>query len=226
MDRLSARLRQAAEPLWRKQLEHPFVQGIAAGSLDPERFRHFIRQDYLFLMEYARCLAFACARAPRLDLMERFAELAQTTLRDEMEVHRAYAAEWGISQEELEREGMTPTTRAYTDFLVREAAVAEYAELLAALLPCMWGYSELGRQLARGGVPTEHRFGAWIAAYASDEFAELAGWCRDALDQVAAAQNAPEARLREAFLTSSRYELAFWDSSWAIEGSYEPSGGG
>jgi thiaminase/transcriptional activator TenA len=94
----SDRLRRAAADVWEAQHEHPFVRGIADGTFDPERFRFYVRQDYLFLIEYGRVLALACARAPRLELMERFAELAQSTLRTETDLHRAYAADWGISR--------------------------------------------------------------------------------------------------------------------------------
>jgi thiaminase/transcriptional activator TenA len=145
--------------------------------------------------------------------MERFAELARATLVDEMELHRSFAREWGIHREELERERPTPTTRAYADFLVRTAATGEYGELLAALLPCMWGYSELGRALAAQPPPPEPRYAAWIASYASEEFAELARWCREALDEV----GGEEPRLQEAFVASSAHELAFWDASWRRE---------
>jgi thiaminase/transcriptional activator TenA len=214
VDGLSEQLYRAARPFWQAQLEHPFVRGIADGTLDAERFRHYLRQDYLFLIEYARMLALACARAPRLELMERFAELARSTLTQEMELHRLYAQEWGIARAELEREPITATTRAYTDFLVRTATAGDYAELLAALLPCMWGYSDVGRVLAPN-LRDDHPYRAWIETYASDDFAELAGWCRDALDAVAAAADAE--RLREPFLVSSRYELAFWEMGWRLE---------
>jgi thiaminase II len=147
--RFSEQLRQAAAGVWEAQHEHPFVRGIADGTLDPARFRAYVRQDYLFLIEYGRVLALACARAPRLELIERFAELAHSTLRTEMDLHRAYAAEWGIKRAELERERPQPATRVYTDFLLRTAALCDFAELVAALLPCMWGYCELGQRLAQ-----------------------------------------------------------------------------
>ena len=164
--RFSDQLRQAAADLWEAQHEHPFVRGIRDGTLDPERFRFYVRQDYLFLIEYGRLLALACARAPRLELMERFAELAHSTLRTEMDLHRAYAADWGISREELERERPHTVTRAYTDFLLRTAALGDFGELVAALLPCMWGYSELGQRLAQGQAPTGGRYTRWIEMYA------------------------------------------------------------
>jgi thiaminase/transcriptional activator TenA len=137
--RFSEQLRRAAADIWEAQHEHPFVRGIADGTLDPDRFRFYIRQDYLFLIDYGRVLALACARAPRLELMNRSAALTNSTLHTEMEVHRAYAAEWGISRDELAREHVHPATRAYSDFLLRTAALGDFGELVAALLPCTWG---------------------------------------------------------------------------------------
>ena len=74
---------------------------------------------------------------------------------------------------------------AYTDFLLRTAATADFAEVLAALLPCMWGYSELGRALAAAGLPAEPRYRRWIKTYADPEFAALAAWCAALLDRAA-----------------------------------------
>jgi thiaminase/transcriptional activator TenA len=100
--RFSDQLRQHAADVWTAQHEHPFVRGIADGTLDAERFGFYVRQDYLFLIDYSRLLALACARAPRLQWMARFAELACATLQTEMQLHRDYAAQWGISHAQLE----------------------------------------------------------------------------------------------------------------------------
>ena len=207
-----------ASEIWEAQHRHPFVRGIGDASLDLDRFGFWIRQDYLFLIEYSRMLAMGAARAPGLATMRRLADLAHATLREEMDLHRAYAGELGISAEELEAEAMAPTTRGYTDFLVRTAAAADFAELVAALLPCMWGYSEVGRRLAEQGLPSEPRYARWVEMYASDEFAELAGWCRELLEATATGlAGAARRRVEDAFLTSSRYELAFWEMAWRRE---------
>jgi thiaminase/transcriptional activator TenA len=132
-----------------------------------------------------------------------------------MALHRAFAAEWGIGSEELARERPTPTTAAYTDFLLRTAALGDFAQVIAALLPCMWGYSEIGRSLAARGRPAHPLYARWIDAYADPEFARLAEWCRAICDEVACV--ADRERMREAFLASSRHELAFWDASWRLE---------
>jgi thiaminase len=77
----SAHLRRLAEPVWRAQHEHPFIRGIGDGSLDLERFRHWVRQDYRFLVEYCRLFGLAAARAPDLETLTRFADLLQATAR-------------------------------------------------------------------------------------------------------------------------------------------------
>ena len=209
----SAELRRAAEPIWQAQHDHPFVRGIGDGTVDIERFKRWLRQDYRFLVEYCRVFALAAARSPDLDTLRRFAELLQATAVTEMDLHRSYAAGFGITPGELEAEEMSPVTRGYADFLVRTAATGDFAELAAALLPCMWGFNEIGLRLAEGGRPSDPRCAAWIDAYADPGFAELAGWCRDLVDGLAE-ESGPSVRkrMREAFLTSSRYELAFWDT--------------
>ena len=217
-ERFTDRLRRAVEPIWAAQHAHPFVRGIGDGTLALESFAYWVRQDYLFLIEYARLFGLGAARAPDLDTMMRFADLLRTTVRDEMELHRGYAARFGIGPDELEREPMAPTTRGYTDFLLRVAATGDFAELAAALLPCMWGFSEIGRRLAERPRPADSRYAAWVEMYADPEFAALAAWCRDLVDRLAA-DAGPDARRRmeAAFVTSSRYELAFWDATYNLE---------
>lgn len=215
---VSERLYRAALPVWRAQLDHPFVAGLADGTLPPERFARWVRQDYLYLKEFARLFAWAAAKADRLESMAWYAEVLHLTLHVEMDLHRRYAERFGISPAELEAEPMWPTTRAYTDFLVRHAADGDMADLLAALLPCAWGYVVVARELAARPAPADPRYAEWIAQYASDDFAAAADRLRAELDRAAAGAT-PEKlrRLEEIFLVSSRYEWRFWEMCWAGE---------
>lgn len=217
-ERFTDRLRSLADDVWQAQHMHPFVRGIGTGTVDREQFKHWVRQDYLFLIDYGRLLALAAARAPDLETMRRFADLTQATLSTEMDMHRAYASEFGIDAADLEAEAKAPTTQAYTDFLLRSASVGDFPELVAALLPCIWGFSEIGLQLKRAGAPMERLCAQWVEMYASEEFAALADWCRTLMDDLA--EHLPPAeqeRLGQVFLTSSRYELKFWDMARNLE---------
>jgi thiaminase/transcriptional activator TenA len=215
---LSTQLRRAAEPIWQAQHEHPFLRGIADGTLATERFAFYVRQDYLFLIEYARLLALGAARSPDLATMTRFAQLTTEVLTTEMDLHRSFAAAFGISAAQLEAEPPAPTTQGYTDFLVRTAAQGDFAELAGALLPCMWGYAEIGRVLAAEGRSPDDRYARWVQMYASEDFGALAAWCRGLVDRLGDDLSAAgRARVQRAFVTSSRYELAFWEMAWRGE---------
>ena len=215
---LSAELRRSADAIWEAQHRHPFVRGLGDGSLASERFAVWVRQDYRYLIEFARLHALGTARAPDLDTMSRFADLTHGLLHTEMDLHRSYAAELEISGVELEREEMLPTTQGYTDFLLRTAALGDFVELTAALLPCIWGYAEIAERLAGAGAPPQEHYRRWIAMYSSPEFAELGSWARALTDDAGKGVGAAgRQRARRAFLTSSRYELAFWQMAWTDE---------
>jgi len=216
--RFSDYLHRRAASIWEAQHQHPFVRGIGTGSLDVQKFQHWVKQDYLYLIDYARLFALAVAKAPDLETMTKFAQLVHAVLDVEMDLHRSYAREWGISAEELEKTAKAPTCQAYTDFLLRTAALGSFAELVAALLPCMWGFCEIGLALEKQGLPAEPRYAKWIRMYSAPEFVELTEWTRELLDRLATGVSQVELqRLEDAFLTSSRYEHAFWEMAYRQE---------
>jgi thiaminase/transcriptional activator TenA len=219
-ERLTDLLRAEAAPIWERVHAHPFVRGMADGSLPIAAFRYYMVQDYVFLIAFCRVLALGAAKADDLDTMTRFAGLLHATLTTEMSLHRASAARFGISETELEHAEASPTTHAYTSHLLHVAYAGALGELAAALLPCQWGYAELGQELDRTAPHPRHEFyGEWISTYASAEFGALAEWLRTLVDRLGA-QAGPDERRRMArhFMLSSRHELAFWDAALRQEG--------
>ncbi|MBI2152694.1 MAG: thiaminase II [Candidatus Rokubacteria bacterium] len=215
----SDELRMSAEPIWSQSLSHPFVNGIGDGSLPVEKFKFYIRQDYAFLVEYARVLALAVAKGRDLLVMEKFAELLHATLGTEMALHRSYCGEFGISPEDLERTRPAPTTYAYTRHLLETAWSGSLGEIVASLFPCGWGYWEIAKKLQARGAPAHAPlYARWIEMYASKEYGEVAHWLKDLLDRLgAAASPAERERMAERFLASSRFEHAFWEMAWSME---------
>ena len=100
--RFTEQLRRQTADLRLQVLEHPFVKGIGDGDLPLESFRFYMCQDYVFLVDYCRVLALAVAKADDLETMGRFAGLLHETLNTEMDLHRGFAAKFGISAQELE----------------------------------------------------------------------------------------------------------------------------
>lgn len=213
-------LRDSASDAWHAQLDHPFVAGLGDGSLPRDRFQHYVAQDYRYLVDYGRLLALATARAPDLPTMRRFAELTHSILATEMDLHRDFAASWGLSTADLEATIPTRTTRAYTDFLLRTAALGDFPELVAALLPCMWSYAEIGARLAAArasGASDPGPYAPWVETYADPEFHALSDWCRALTSQLAdGAGEATRQRMHAAFTAAVEHEVEFWEASWVV----------
>jgi thiaminase/transcriptional activator TenA len=212
-------LRRDAEPLWKTIHGHPFVTGIGDGTLPEDRFRYYMCQDYLFLIEYSRVLALAAVKAPGLSEMGRFSDLLNATLNTEMDLHRDFAAKFGISPEKLESARPAPTCKAYTDFLLEVAWSGTFGEVAASMLPCQWDYALIGKELAAQGPPMNvPLYAEWIAMYASEEFHALSVQLRSTLDRFAssAGSNGRD-RMHDRFMTGTRYEYMFWEMSWQME---------
>jgi len=216
---LFARLQEAAAPIRQRVRAHPFVRGLGNGTLPEERFRYYMRQDYVFLVQYSRVLALAAARADDLSVASRFADLLNLTLNVEMDLHRQFAHKAGISTEALEAAEAAPTTLAYSNHLRVAGETGDLATILAAILPCAHGYWEVAEELrAQDGWDGHPLYADWIRMYTSDEYAAMAQWAAELLDRLTTGIGPDrEAALREVFLQSQRYEYLFWDMSDRLE---------
>ena len=215
--KFSERVHQKVKPIWEQKHAHPFVRGLGDGTLNPESFAFYMKQDYVYLIEYAKLFALGAAKARDLDTATWFAKLLHETLHFEMELHRQYAEKLGISREELEQTKPTPTNIAYTHYMLQVAYNGTIEEIAAAVLPCAWGYWEIGTRLAETNPKSlEHPFyGHWVQMYSSKEFGDLAQWLIDFMDK--STEGKPErdlAVLEEIFLNTSRFEYLFWDMAY------------
>lgn len=209
------RLYKAAKPVWEASYNHPFVQGIGHGSLEIDKFRFFMEQDYLYLIDYSRLFALGSVKAHDLKTMTMFAELLHSTLHVEMDLHRQYAERIGIPKEKLETVQPAATTVAYTSYMLNVSQRGSLAELIAAVLPCTWSYYEIGTRLKEIPGALDHEFyGEWVKMYCSEEFGELADWLKELMNELAEGKREEELKaLEDIFVMTSKYEYMFWEMS-------------
>lgn len=213
---LSDRLLGEADTLWEAQKDHPFVTELADGTLDEGAFRCWVEQDYLYLLDYARAFAMAGVRAREEETMRELVSIAHATLDEEMDLHREFAAEYGLSPADLEAAEKTPTCVAYTNYLLRIAHEGSLAEIAAALYPCGQGYLDVATHMAELATD-EHRYTPFIETYTSETFREEVAWLRDFVDRCGERYPGEHDAMREAFLTSARLEAAFWEMAYTRE---------
>ena len=215
----SDQLLEAGEPIWEAQKDHPFVRELAAGTLDEAAFEHWVKQDYRYLLDYARVFSIAGTKARDEETMTHLLGVAHEVLDREMDLHREFAADYGISREELEAVEKAPTCVAYTNFLVRTAYEGSIAEIAAALYPCMQGYLDVAEHMAdRLEEPEENPYTPFVEMYTSEEFREATAWCREFVDRCGDRYPGERDAMREAFLTSAKLEYRFWEMAYAREG--------
>jgi thiaminase (transcriptional activator TenA) len=210
---------QKVQPIWEKTHVHPFVRGIGEGTLEREKFRYYMVQDYVYLIDFSKLFAIGAVKANDVETMAQFANLLNSTLHEEMSLHRQYARKFGITEEELEQAKPSAVTLAYTHYMLHVAQNGTLAELVAALLPCMWSYWEIGKELNKIEGAADHPFyGEWVKMYSSDEFGSLSIWLIGLLDKLADGKSAQECeKLEEIFLNTSRFEYMFWEMAYKQE---------
>ena len=182
-------------------LRHPFVRGLADGTLPAGRFAAYIAQDAFFLESFARAYALALAHSPDRSGVDTFAELIGG-VRDELRLHASYARRLGIDLASVEP---APATLAYTDFLLATAAIGGPGQTCAAMTPCMRLYAYLGQSLA--SRPYNDTYAEWITTYADPSFDELAATLERLLD----AYSSDVDRERAVYGRAMRLELNFFD---------------
>lgn len=216
---ITKRLYEAAQPVWREYLQHPFVTGIGDGSLSEDQFRYYLLQDYLYLIEYTRVFALGVVKAQDPEVMRMFSKSVNNILNGEMNIHRSYMLRLGITEQQVSEAKPTLTNLSYTNYMLSVSHSGSIADLVVSILACSWSYAEIAQALAQLPGAAEHPFfGEWIQGYTSPQYVasneaiialtdQLADQCTESAYQ----------RMEEIFIACSRYELAFWEMSWKME---------
>ncbi len=216
---ISERILEGSKAIWDEFYTHPFILGIGDGTLEIEKFRHFMLQDYLYLLEYAKVFAIGAAKAEEPEIVTAFGGYISNILEGEMNIHREYMQRLGIDLKEAERTYMSQDCLSYTSYMLRIAYERSTAEICAAILPCAVSYEMIAKKLVKTDpLCLEHGFyGEWVRGYSCEEYhneneALIALTERCALGYDETRINA----LIEIGRRCSLYEKAFWDMSWEM----------
>lgn len=216
---VTERLLACTGELWKAYLEHPFVRGIADGSLDEKKFRYYMVQDYIYLIDYAKVFALGVAKARDIKTMRLFANYVHQILDGEMDIHKGYMKRLGIALSDAESAEPALDNRSYTAYMMRVAYDEGPAEIAAAILSCALSYEHIARRmLEMHPAADQHPFyGEWVSGYASDDYHKANLELIDLTERLTAGCTEVHLRhLEEIFMVCSRYEMAFWDMAWEM----------
>jgi thiaminase/transcriptional activator TenA len=194
-------------------VDHPFNRELARGTLALERFKFYVQQDALYLVDFARALAMVGTRARVPARFLDFLDFAREGLVVERALHEEYFRRFDIPSDAEQ----APGCFAYTNYLIATAAGRSFEEAVAALLPCFWIYREVGMHIVGRSAP-QNPYQLWIDTYAGEEFAAAVRRAIEITEEVAAeTTDRKRRRMTEAFVLSSRLEWIFWDGAYRME---------
>ena len=211
-----ARLKRSCRDDWTAYIQHPFVRQLGEATLARESVEHYLKQDYLFLVHFARAYGLAVFKSETLPDMRQAKDALAAILDTEIGLHVAYCRKWGIDEAELARVPEAAATTAYTSYVHDRGVRGNLLDLHVALSPCIVGYAEVARWLiAQPFTKRESNpYGAWIDMYAGDEYQAAARAEAVQIDRLYEAEGGGEPRfaeLAEVFAQATRLEIAFWD---------------
>ncbi|WP_257282688.1 thiaminase II [Endozoicomonas sp. SESOKO1] len=210
---LYGRMKAACREDWHNYCHHPFVQGIADGSLPLASFRHYLQQDYLFLIHFAKAYSLAVYKSDNLEDM-RSASASVSGILGEMTLHLAYCREWGLTEKDVVSLPEARANMAYTRYVLERGMAGDILDLYTALSPCAVGYAEIGYRLKNDPdtLKEGNPYWAWIEAYGGEAFLEGARKQVEQLDRLAKSRyNAGRMdSLCQTFREATRLEIGFW----------------
>jgi thiaminase/transcriptional activator TenA len=217
---LFPRLRDSASGAWSAYVAHEFVARLGDGSLPEAAFRHYLGQDYLFLIHFARAYAMAAYKADTLSDIRDAAAGMSAIVDTEMALHVEYCTSWGLSEAAMEALPEATATMAYTRYVLEKGAQGDLLDLYVALAPCIMGYGEIGARLAAD--PATRRdsnpYASWIAMYAGDDYQGVARAHGAVLDRLWQSRAGGERldSLTRTFEQATLLEADFWQMGLAL----------
>lgn len=229
VDTVSARLLEGIEGAWQAYVEHPLFEAIGDGSVREGQLRFWLLQDIPYLADYVsarQAIAAGLAADPGLrELAERVRAdgwADEPGENEEVDFEVELCELLGIS-DLVERDpyAARPAREGYMNHIARTVAAGHLATMVAAILPCEWGFTEMGERLATrpmSGLPALNR--RWIEYYASDEQRARTAVSLDLADALwTRASSEDRLGMRRAFERSVQHQLAVLDAAWR---EYDP----
>ncbi|MBO9408234.1 TenA family protein [Shimia sp. R9_1] len=208
-------LRELAGEDWIAATTHPFCAELAEGTLDLDKMRWYLAQDYQFIDGFVRLLASAIAHAPSLaDSVPAAQFLALVTGPENTYFLRSFEA---LGMDEAAQTALPAApTEGFIALMAEAAASGRYELMLAVLVVAEWVYLSWATPVNPPKEDLPFYFAEWITLHAGEGFEGVVDYLRGQLDAAwATLSDEAKAEVEALFLRATKLERAFWDASYA-----------
>lgn len=212
--------------IWLQYESHPFIKGLIDGSLDQAKFRFYMIQDYLYLINHSKIFAIASLKSKDLENISKYASFMDFTLNTEMKVHKIYMERLAITKEEIvsSKEGLV--NLSYTNYMLSQAQMGGFEEVIATLLSCAWTYAFIGKYIDQENPQAKNHdlYGEWVTMYIDEDFQASAKRYKDDMNILAKYMSpSKKENILEIFKNCCLYELRFWDMCYSMSYDFDLS---
>ena len=210
---LYEQIKQACATEWQDYTRHSFVQQIADGTLPKECFRHYLLQDYLFLVQFSRAFGLAVYKSNDIDDIRFALECCNAIVNVELGLHIEYCKDWGVSEADLKDLPESTANMAYTRFVLEKGVSGDLLDLYTALAPCTMGYAEIAKWISSdsANMTDDNPYLSWTQMYSGEEYQEFADTFVERINRYQ--NDISESRmmdLQKTFSAATRLEVDFW----------------
>lgn len=207
------RLRGESDAVWRSIIEHPFVVELFTGDLPLDKFKFYILQDYYYLVTAIRNFGVIASRADSVEALRDVVDILHLEATSEFDGYADLLKRLGYTLEDAAEAEPMPVSVSYGSFLLATSSTRSFPEAMASVLPCFWSYAEIASH-HKGSLEANPSmlYKDWADVYLSDSYLRLVDKMREMVER--AAEGFPYGKLKEVFVTASRYEYMFWDAAY------------
>ena len=206
-------LTEACQDDWNRYIQHDFIRQLGKGILDKSCFQHYLKQDYLFLIQFARAWGLAVYKSHDVFEIRKALAGLKAIMDTELELHIQYCKEWGISEQELNTLPEAKANMAYSRYILDAGQQGNLLDLHIVLAPCLIGYGMIACWLKDQPwyQTINNPYQSWVEMYANDEFQiamqEEIDWINQRLADI---DSQRFQQLTKIFTKATQLETDFW----------------
>ena len=208
---------------WNLYTKHKFVADLSNNTLKQKCFLNYLIQDYLFLIQFSKAWSLAIVKSETLDEMKISANTVNGLINFEMDLHVSLCGSYGISKIELENAIEENQNIAYTRYVLEAGYSGDFLDLMAALMPCVFGYGEIGSNNINS-KPQNVMFQKWFETYSSSEYQKICFEVSKLIDNAVIYRLGNDfkntykwKKMNKIFKTSVLLEIDFWNMAIRLD---------
>ncbi|MBZ7940667.1 MULTISPECIES: TenA family protein [Campylobacter] len=206
--------------IWNAYIQHNFVKQLENETLSKEQFLFYLKQDYIYLINYSKCYARLALNANTVEELRFAIKFQNYTLEGELELHKSIF-NLGIDINNFSEKDESLINIAYSRYILSVGENGDFLDMLIALSACAIGYGYIGNAIYKNISQEKlqnHPYKEWILTYSSQEFQTTVKEFEDFVNSYSNQISEKKfKRLNSIFRNVVRLEIAFWEHSLTMQ---------